>query len=237
MVYIDSACCFYPGTDEGKRTDGSKNERAQLSSLPSVQLHSSTSTKAYLPDLGPWLRKDVPPNSLNRIFPSNHHSLNLLPQETIHSPSFPFRSSLGSASLLSPALPAPCPRQPLVSSPHMAPPPVFIAPSPPLPGPAHTTDAEAIVQALESDVRLGLSDAKALELKTTYGLNQIKPPAKPSVSLPSPRFFPLSFSCSRALDELAVRAGISLPGLTFFFSPPPSSSSHGNFWVARSPTP
>jgi len=65
----------------------------------------------------------------------------------------------------------------------MAPTPLFVAPAPPLPGPAHTTEAELIVQALESDVRLGLSDAKALELKGIYGLNQIKPPEKPSVSL------------------------------------------------------
>jgi hypothetical protein len=95
----------------------------------------------------------------------------------------------------------------------MAPAPTFVAPSPPLPGPAHTTDADAIVEALESNVRLGLSESKAAELKNTYGLNQIKPPEKPSVriSSSSPSFRVLGvLSETAATDELTLLLPLAL---------------------------
>lgn len=58
----------------------------------------------------------------------------------------------------------------------------FVAPPPPLSGPAHTTENEVLVKDLGSDIQLGLSEDKIADLQSTYGPNQIRPPPKPSVS-------------------------------------------------------
>ncbi|CDZ97841.1 calcium-transporting atpase 3 [Phaffia rhodozyma] len=58
----------------------------------------------------------------------------------------------------------------------------FVAPAPPLPGPAHITLAEDLIHALESNIQSGLHESKVKELQAVYGPNQIKPPKPPSAT-------------------------------------------------------
>lgn len=51
----------------------------------------------------------------------------------------------------------------------------------PLPGPAHTIEGDKVVQAFETDAKLGLSADKITALQEKYGPNRLKPPPKPSL--------------------------------------------------------
>jgi hypothetical protein len=110
---------------------------------------------------------------------------------------------------------------------------VISFPLPPLPGPAHTTGADDLLAALESDPLRGLSDDKVVELQSKYGPNRIKPPAKPNVRPPSlPPFFSPSLGLhTRARFERQDRYSNGFPCHTSpscFLGPPLPPSTRPN---------